>query len=59
MERKDSRFLLNALTNIKRNENEIVDEFNLRFDKVVQDIPQTHQPNPTSILLYYLNSFQG
>jgi hypothetical protein len=59
LERKDSRFLLNALTNIKRNENEIVDEFNLRFDKIVQDIPQTHQPNPTSILLYYLNSFQG
>jgi hypothetical protein len=59
LEKRDSRFLLNALTNMRRNENETMDEFNLRFDKIIQDIPQSHQPTPTTILLYYLNSFQG
>jgi hypothetical protein len=44
---------------MKRNENETVDEFNLRFDKIVKDIPQTHHPTLETILLYYLNSFQG
>jgi hypothetical protein len=59
LERRDSRFLLNALTNMKRNENETIDEFNLRFNKIIQDIPHDHQPTPTTILLYYLNAFQG
>jgi hypothetical protein len=29
------RFLLGALTSVKRNENETIDEFDKRFDKVV------------------------
>jgi hypothetical protein len=55
LENKDVWFLLSALTNIKRNENETIDE----FDKIVQDIPQTHQPIADNILMYYPNTFQG
>lgn len=36
-----------------------MDKFNLRFDKLVYDIPHDHQPTPTIVLLYYLNAFQG
>jgi hypothetical protein len=36
-----------------------MDEFNLRFDKIIQDIPQTHQPTLATIMFYYLNSFHG
>jgi len=42
-----------------RNENETMIAFNILFYKIIQDIPQSHQPTPTTILLYYLNSFQG
>ena len=38
---KESRFLLNSLTNIKRNENETIDEFNYWFYKTVQEIPDS------------------
>jgi hypothetical protein len=34
-EKKDVRFLLNALTGIKRKENETIDAFNVIFDEVV------------------------
>ena len=47
------------MTNIKRNENETIKEFNNRFDKIVQGIPQMHQPNEAIILMYYMNAFQG
>jgi hypothetical protein len=50
---------LNALTNFKRNENENVDEFNNKFDKIVQDTPQTHQPTPATFWMYCMNDFQG
>jgi hypothetical protein len=59
LEKKDVWFLLSALTNIKRNENETIDEFDKRFDNIVQDIPQTHQPTADTILMYYMNAFQG
>jgi hypothetical protein len=57
--KKDIIFLLNALTSIKRNENETIDEFNVRFDKILQEIPDTHVPTAHTTLTYYLNSFQG
>jgi hypothetical protein len=37
---------------------ETIDEFNYKFDKIVQDIPQTHQPTPFTVLMYYINAFQ-
>jgi len=36
-----------------------MDKFNLRFDKLVYDIPHDHQPTPTTVFLYYINAFQG
>jgi hypothetical protein len=39
LEKKDSSFILNALNNMKRNANETMDEFNLKFEKIIQDIP--------------------
>jgi len=35
LEKKDSQFILNSLTNIKRSENETIDEFENRFDKIL------------------------
>jgi len=32
-EKKDIRFILNALTSIKRKENETIEDFNNRFDR--------------------------
>jgi hypothetical protein len=56
---KESIFLLNALTSVKRNENKTMDGFNSRFDKSVHDIPHNLQPTLATILLYYLNAYQG
>lgn len=50
---------IGALTNVKRNENEAIDDFDKRFDKVVQDILQTYKPTVDTILMYYMNAFQG
>ena len=52
-------FCLNALTIVKRNENESIDEFNSRFDKLANDIPNDFKPTPPTLLSYYLNAYQG
>jgi len=59
VEKKDIRFLFNALTSIKRKENESIDNFNNRFDKILQYIPATQAPTTQTKLTYYLNTFQG
>jgi hypothetical protein len=46
----DNRFILNVLTCVRRNENEIVDEFNTIFDKLVQDIPIDLKPTTIMVI---------
>jgi hypothetical protein len=44
---------------IKNKENEIVEEFNARFDNFLNQIQKDLCPPPTFILLLCLNAFQG
>ena len=42
--KKEVHFLLNDLTNINKNENETIDEFNAIYDNILQYIPISHKP---------------
>jgi len=51
--------LLDALTSIHKEENETVSEFNTRFSKLYNKIPQNVRPNFDIALLYYFKAFDG
>ena len=55
----DGKFLLNQLFEIKKKENEIIQEFKLSFDKVVASVPNTIRPKDQALLIHYLNAFDG
>ena len=55
----DGKFLLHQLFDIKKKENEIVHEFNIRFDKTVGNIPKEIKPKDQAIVIHYLNAFDG
>ena len=55
----DNRFLLNQPFEVKKKENEIICEFNVRFDKLVSNAPQDLRPTDQAILILYLNAFEG
>ena len=48
-----------CLHNIKKMENETMDEFNTKFRRVVVDLPNDIKPRDASILIYYIESFTG
>ena len=59
-EKKEPRHLLAALHNIKKMENETIDEFNTKFRCVVVDLPREIKPSmDASILIYYIEAFTG
>jgi hypothetical protein len=58
-EKKDNRYLLVALSSTKKNENETMEEFNKRFSQIVQKLNQNIKPLEQTILIYYLDSFDG
>ena len=58
-EKKEPRDLLAALHNIKKMENETIDEFNTKFMRVVADLPREIKPRDASILIYYIEAFTG
>ena len=58
-EKKEPRDLLAALHNIKKMENETIDEFNTKFMRVVADLPREIKPRDASILIYYIEYFTG
>ena len=58
-EKKEPRHLLAALHNIKKMENETMDEFNTKFRCVVVDLPNEIKPKDASILIYYIEAFTG
>ena len=53
-EKKEPRHLLAALHNIKKMENETMDEFNTKFRRVVADLPNEIKPKDASILISYI-----
>ena len=57
--KKEPRHLLDALHNIKKMENETMDEFNTKFRHVVVDLPNDIKPRDASILIYYIKDFAG
>ena len=56
-EKKEPRHLLAALYSIKKMENEIMDEFNTKFRRVVADLPRDIKPKDASILISYIEAF--
>jgi hypothetical protein len=57
--KQDNAFLLKSFSLIKKNENESMEEFNSRFMKSYNKIPQTVRPNPASALIFYIEQFDG
>ena len=55
----DGIFLLIQLFEIKKKENESVQEFNLRFNRTVPSVPDTIIPKYQALLIHYLNAFDG
>ena len=53
-EKKEPRHQLASLTNIKKKENETMDEFKQRFTELSNAISTTYKPPAPSILVYYI-----
>ena len=53
----DDRFLLNQLFEIRKKENETIQEFILRFVNIVASVPDTIKPKDQALLIHYLNAF--
>lgn len=51
------QFLLNALDEIKKRENETVTKFNIRFQHMLHKIFDDMRPNDLVVLLCYMNAF--
>ena len=50
---------MNHLFEIKKKENETIHELNIRFDKIVSNIPQELRPTEQVVCILYLNAFDG
>lgn len=55
----DNKFLLNQLHEIRKKGNETVQEINIKFQNVIDKIHDEVNPLDASILLYYVNAFDG
>jgi hypothetical protein len=58
-DQKEYRHQLNALTNIKKKENETMLEFNTKFNNLVKGCHKDIKPLDASILIYYIEAFEG
>ena len=56
-ENKEPRHQHASLHNIKKMENETIEEFNTKFRRMVVDLHDDIKPNNASILIYYIESF--
>jgi hypothetical protein len=50
---------LAALSTSQKKENETMEEFNKRFNDLVKILPQTIKPPAVSILIHYMEAFEG
>ena len=58
-DQKEHRFQLNALTTIKKKENETMLEFNTKFNNLVKGLHRDIKPSNAAILIYYIEAFEG
>jgi hypothetical protein len=58
-DQKENRFLLASLSSSQKKENETMDEFNKRFNDLVKSLPTNIKPSDTTILIYYMEAFEG
>lgn len=56
-EKKENRHLINAISFMKKNENETMEEFNKRFNDLVKSILATIKPPDEFLLCSYLDAF--
>jgi hypothetical protein len=56
---KESQHLLSSLSSIKNNENDTMDEFNRRFNDLINILPYTINPPKTYIIIYCIEAFTG
>jgi predicted metal-dependent hydrolase len=57
--KKDNDMILNQFNQIKKKENEMVSEFDTKFDKMHSQIPHDFHPTTTIDRLVYFNSYEG
>jgi hypothetical protein len=58
-DKKENRFQFAALTSSHKNENETVEKFNTKFDNLVKNLHADIKPSTTTILIYYMEAFEG
>ena len=58
-DKKENRHLLAALTKTKKKENETIEEFNKKFNDLVSRLHKDIKPLDASILIYYIEAFEG
>jgi hypothetical protein len=58
-DKQDNFSLINAFTNIKKNGDETVTDFNACFSKTYYKFPITIRPNDACALIFYLEAFDG
>jgi len=57
--KRNPRMLLLQFNEIKKKENETIEEFDARFESLLQQIPDNISPKDDVVLLLYTNSFEG
>jgi replication-associated recombination protein RarA len=58
-DKKEHSHLLAALHSIKKNEKETMEEFNNKFNDLISSLHKDIKPPDTSILIYYIEAFNG
>jgi hypothetical protein len=58
-DQKEHRFHLAALTTSQKKENETVVENNTKFNSLVKGLHRDIKPSDTTILIYYIEAFEG
>jgi hypothetical protein len=55
--KEDPNMLLARLNDIKKSENEIVREFNAKFERFLQQIPKSYHPRGDYLIFLYAKAF--
>ena len=58
-DKKENRHLLVVLTETKKKENGTIEEFNKKFTDLVSRLQKDIKPLDASILIYYIEAFEG
>ena len=55
-DKREGKYLVKEFNTIKKRENEIVEEFNQRFNKILRDMTRDYKPPDKTILEQYLEA---